>query len=62
MTREQIREIFRQHRGAAKELSYELGVSHVAISRVLSGKDASQRILDAARARAAGLVAKETIK
>lgn len=56
LSRKQIRDIFQRHKGAANALAAELEVSHVAVSKVLRGKDKSQRILDAAHARALELI------
>jgi len=59
LTRKQIRQIFDRHRGAAYKLAEELGKSRNTVSQVLRGKGTSQPILDAARARAAELLASE---
>jgi hypothetical protein len=59
MSRKEIRQVFREHRGAAAELAAKLHVSKTTISLVLRGKNTSERILTAAREMAEGLLAKE---
>lgn len=52
LTLEEIRVTLLGCKGASNEIAVALGVRRSSVSDVLSGRDTSQRILDAARAKA----------
>lgn len=59
LTRIEIRKIFRRHRGSANFIANQLGVTAATISLWLKGKTTSQRIADAACAKALELLERE---
>jgi transcriptional regulator with XRE-family HTH domain len=59
LSNRQIRAVFRRNHGSAKKLAEDLELSASTISLVLRGKGKSQKVADAARVRAAELLAGE---
>ena len=59
LRRAEVRDIFREHRGAAAAVARELGVTAVSVSHVVRGKLTSPRILAACEAKARELLKQE---
>ena len=59
LTRVQVREVLRRHRGAIKEVADELGIKHPTVHQWLKGKTTSARVAEAATRKALHLLEKE---
>lgn len=59
LTRVQVREVLRRHRGSILEIAADLGITHVTISQWLKGKTTSRRVAEAATKKALDLLASE---
>lgn len=62
LSRTEIKQAFRRHRGAAAQLARELGIDRKNISHWMKGSVNSQRVDQAIRQRAAELINAERAK